>query len=188
MIIGLTLLAILAVVFAAFSWIGLRHRARAKTASALSIPDSWSISTGTYDGKQLFTRFNTALLSFEGRPLYPKQLGIAVPLNRQTTDGLPDPDESTELYELEEVIRSRLTASNESLLTGVITTSNMREFVLYTCDPPAALWKVQQLKKETTHHEIQFVFKDDPEWEIFKAFAVPQPANDPIDPTEHTAP
>jgi thiamine monophosphate synthase len=76
-----------------------------------------------------------------------------------------------ELGEIEDAILRRFTVGNESLFAGVITTGNMREFVLYTSDEVGAVAKAQQLAKEIRHHQVQFVVNDDPEWNVFKQFS-----------------
>src|SRR5262245_12941858 len=75
--------------------------------SSWKIGDSWSIGHGTKLGKPIFTRFNLALKPIVGRPEYSHQLGIAVPLNDPTVDGLPTSDEAKQLNEIEDEIERR---------------------------------------------------------------------------------
>lgn len=139
--------------------------------SSWKIPERWSVGRGQKDGKPVFTRFNVALKPFVGRPEFAHQLGIAVPLNAPTPDGLPTGVEAAELNQIEDEITSRFLRGNESLFAGVITTNGMREFILYTRDPQAALAKAAALTGDIRHHHIQFVIHDDPGWENFKLFA-----------------
>jgi hypothetical protein len=164
----------LLIVVAALVW---QRRAQRKPAqlegpvSSWNIPESWSVGRGELHGKPLITRFNLSLRGAIGHASFHKQLGIAVPFNHQTENGLPENQEMKELGEIEDVILRRFTVGNESLFAGVITTGNMREFVLYTSDEVGAVAKAQQLVKEIRHHQVQFVVNDDPEWNVFKQFS-----------------
>jgi hypothetical protein len=62
-------------------------------------------------------------------------------------------------------------AENQSLFVGVITTSGMREFVLYTSDEEVATAKIRGLAERTTSHEVQFMVKEDAEWEVYKGLS-----------------
>jgi len=135
------------------------------------IPEKWSVGQGAYEGRPLITRFNMGLKPFVGDPEYPNQLGIAVPFKDRTADGLPTAAEIEELNSIEDEIAKRLTVGNESVLAGVITTNNMREFVLYTSDAKAATAKAEKLRKDVTTHRIQFEMHVDPGWQNFKDLA-----------------
>jgi hypothetical protein len=139
--------------------------------SSWKIEEKWSVGHGERDGKPIFTRFNLGLKPFVGRPEFAHQLGIAVPLNAPTPDGLPDGAEGEELNQIEDEINRRFLTGNESLFAGVITTNGMREFILYTTDPQAALAKAAELARDIRHHQIQFVMHDDPGWENFRLYA-----------------
>ena len=136
--------------------------------SSWRITDSWSIGHGERDGKPIITRCNMGLLPALGNAAFNKQVGIAVPFNHPTASGLPEPEEDAQLHQMEEEIGRRFTLNNESLLACIITTGNMREFVLYTSDEAAAVVEVEQLAKDTNHHEIQHVVNVDPEWNVFR--------------------
>jgi hypothetical protein len=138
--------------------------------STWKIPEKWSIGPGTQDGRPIFTRFNAGLKPYAGRPEFSHQLGIAVPLKNPTPDGLPTQAEAEQLNQIEDEMGRLLLAGNESLLAGVITTNGMREFVLYTSDPAAAMAKAADLARRVHHHEVQFVMNDDPEWKAFSRF------------------
>lgn len=135
------------------------------------ITDSWSIGYGDHEGKPIFTRCNMGLLPAVGNAAFGKQLGIAVPLNHPTADGLPEAEESVYLDDVEGDIGRRFTVNNESLFACIVTTGNMREFVLYTSDEAAAGVKAEELAKDTKHHEIQYVLSDDPGWRVFRQLA-----------------
>jgi len=139
--------------------------------SSWKIPQQWSLGRGQRNGKAIFTRFNVALKPFIGRPEFPDQVGIAVPLKNPAPGGVQTGSEAQELNQIEDEIKRRFLPANESLFAGVITTDGMREFVLYTRNPRAVVAKATELSREIRHHQIQFVINGDPEWENFKTFA-----------------
>jgi hypothetical protein len=139
--------------------------------SSWVFPDQWSIAKGMRNGKPIITRFNVGLRAVMGHAPFGKQVGIAVPLSHPTDNGLPGSEESRQLSDLEDEIRRRFSVGNESLFAGVITTGGMREFVLYTSNEVGAVAKAQQLARETTHHQVQFVVNDDAGWDVFKTFS-----------------
>lgn len=119
----------------------------------------------------MVTRINRGLDAVAGHSLFPTQIGIAIPLNQPRPDGLPDGEEQKVLYQIEDWIRAELAAENRSLFVGVITTSGMREFVLYTSDEEAATEKIRNLVDRTKSHEVQYIVKDDAEWAVYKALS-----------------
>lgn len=116
----------------------------------------------------MFGRFNTALAPLAGRAEFSTRIGVAVPLNDPTEDGLPQGAEFAELNEMEDLLERRLTAGNESLLAGVITTNGMREYVLYSSNAGKAIEKIQQVAAELPHHTLQWIVDDDPQWQVFR--------------------
>jgi hypothetical protein len=137
----------------------------------VKIPEKWSVGQGTDDGKPIITRFNMGLKPYLGDSEFPNQLGIAVPFKQHSADGLPTTAEIKELDAIEDEIVKRFTVGNESLFAGVVTTNNMREFILYTSNAKAATAKAEKLRKDITTHAIQFEMHDDPEWQNFKNLA-----------------
>lgn len=139
--------------------------------SSWVIPDQWSVASGMREGKPIITRFNMGLHAVIGHPSFRKQVGIAVPFSHARNNGLPGTEEDKQLSDLENEILRRFSVGNESLFAGAITTAGMREFVLYTSDETAARAKAQQLVREATHYNVQFVVNDDPEWNVFKTLS-----------------
>lgn len=165
---GVVLIVVLA---GAFYALRSRTRLALKTEGPIAswqIPSSWTVSRGHYQGKPMFGRFNEGVASLAGRAEFPTQIGVAVPLNDPTEDGLPQGAEFAELNEIEDRLEQRLTVGNESLLVGVITTAGMREFILYSSDAKQAVAKVQHLAQTIRHHQLQWVVNDDPQWQVFR--------------------
>ncbi len=135
------------------------------------IPESWTVATGTRNGLPIIVRINAALTPLVGNRAFKTQVGIAVPLNRRTDNGLPLPDEGAQLDAIEDDICRRFTPGNQSLLVAAITTANMREFVLYTSNATSAIENARQLARELKRHQIQHVVNDDPRWSVFRALA-----------------
>ena len=136
----------------------------------INAESGWQIARGEYEGKVIFTRFNTAYKPVAGHPEYAHQVGIAIPFRAPLPTGLPSPEESAELQEVEDVLCAELEANKESVLVGVITTGGMREFVLYTSAPQRVQEKFDSLKTRITTHEIQLMIQRDKSWDTYKRF------------------
>jgi hypothetical protein len=115
----------------------------------------------------MFVRSNTGYREFGSVPGYEHQVGIAVPLKKAETTGLPSPTEDALLGEVEDVICSSLEEHAESLLVAVITTGGMREFVFYTREPQRVQRRFEQLRNRITSHEIQLMIQSDRTWRIY---------------------
>jgi uncharacterized protein DUF695 len=97
-------------------------------------PDDWGLGQGEINGKPLFVRFRSGLREAAGHPLYPFQIGVAVPFINPNEHGLPTHEETNELNELEETIERALTEKDEAIFVASITTDGMREFVFYATE------------------------------------------------------
>ena len=167
---GAGLIAVGAVAFCVARSKGQPQLTFAGPISSWRIANSWSVGRGEFEGKPIFTRFNEGLAPLAGRPEFAKQIGVAVPLNDPTRDGLPQGAEFGQLNEIEDLLERRLTDQNKSLYAGAITTNAMREFVLYTSDADEAVLKIRELAQHVAHHKLQWVINDDPEWRVFKKY------------------
>jgi len=133
----------------------------------LPIDGPWSIAEGENDGNVMIVRSNAGYRDFGSVPGYEHQVGIAVPLRRPEPTGLPSPEENFELGEIEARICNSLQEQAESLLVAIITTSGMKEFVLYTRDPQRVKQRFEQLRNQVTSHELQLIIQADEDWEIY---------------------
>lgn len=139
--------------------------------SVRDLPDNqWAVATGNNDGRPVLVRHNRACRCIRGHPDYPHQVGVAIPLNDPRADGFPTDAEDVALHAIEEALETRLTANGEAVMTTVITTNGMREFVFYTSNPDATRAKLEQLDCETAAHQVQHVIQYDPQWGIFQEF------------------
>ena len=136
--------------------------------NAISLKENWSISKGSHQGNLLLIRFNTDAKRIIGHPDYQHQVGIVIPINSPTEIGLPDNAESVDLNKIEDLLVNQLQENNESLLVAVITTSGVREFVLYTSDPQNLKEKFDLIKEFVQTHEPQIIIQPDEKWEIYK--------------------
>ena len=131
-----------------------------------TLPEKWAVSQGTYDGKPIFTRFNVGLRQAAGHAAFPIQVGVAVPLKQPDSNGLPVADESAELNLIEDELE-RLVGTR-AILVGVITTSGMREFILYTGEGDWIAQFHQDLQGAVSHHEIQVMAQRDEAWATYR--------------------
>ncbi len=143
-------------------------RKRRATVSTAVEAASWKVYQGEHDGKELFARFNAALANASDRASYPIQIGVALPLNAPDDRGLPQSAEMDELAAIEELLVEMV--GTHAVLVGVITTSSMREFVLYS---PEGSWIPEfhaDLQREVQSHRIDAMARTDADWSVYRSF------------------
>jgi hypothetical protein len=133
-----------------------------------SLSEAWSVSHGVRSGKPLVARFNKGLKQAAGHPSFPIQIGVAVPLKSPNDQGMPTNEEAEQLNAIEDELM-RL-AGGRAIIAGVITTSGMREFVLYTSDGAWIPQFDQDLKAAIPHHDLQVMAQRDENWNTYRTF------------------
>jgi type IV secretory pathway TrbD component len=82
---------------------------------------------------------------------------------------MPGAAEAEQLNAFEDAVIER--AGNRAVLVGVITTSGMREFVLYTGSGEWIAAFHQDLIAALPTHTVQVMAKTDPKWSTYRQFA-----------------
>ena len=137
-----------------------------------ALPDGpWTVASGDSDGAPLFIRLNTGAATVARHPSLLHRVGIAVPLLAPDTDGLPGAEESGALSRIEASIESALRVGHESILTVVLTTGGMREFVLYTSTPHNVEKGVAAVRTGFPGYEVQCYVEHDKDWDGYASFA-----------------
>jgi hypothetical protein len=142
-------------------------RKKKLSSDRVPIEGPWSIAEGRNKGQVMFVRSNAGYREFGSVEGYEYQVGIAVPLRKAETTGLPSPAEDALLGEIEDVICGSLEEQAESLLVAVITTSGMREFIFYTREPQRVRERFEQLRNRIKSHEIQLMIRPDSAWRVY---------------------
>ncbi|MDH5615712.1 MAG: DUF695 domain-containing protein [Acidimicrobiia bacterium] len=124
------------------------------------------IITGTHEEKPLIARFDTSSEQLKGR--YSVQVGVAIPLNDPTPEGLPTPGEDEQLGTIEATLLRKI--DQQCVLVGVITTAGMREFVLYTNSSAWIEAFHQAFQAAVPTHQVQVMAKTDPDWSVYRSF------------------
>jgi hypothetical protein len=136
------------------------------------LPDGpWSVLEGQYDERPMFVRLNSGARAVAKSVELAHRIGIAVPLLSPSDDGLPTSSEGAVLASIEDALCESLRAGTEVVLTVVITTSGMREFVFYCAMPTHVSPAVASVRQQFPSYEIQLVEESDPDWIVFDQFA-----------------
>jgi hypothetical protein len=131
----------------------------------------WSVLQGEYGERPMFIRLNSGARTVAASAELAHRIGIAVPLLSPNEDGLPTSSEGAALVSIEDALCASLRAGTEVILTVVITTSGIREFVFYSSVPAHVATAVASVREEFPTYEIQLVEESDPEWMVYKQFA-----------------
>jgi hypothetical protein len=137
----------------------------------LSGDGEWAMLEGESDGRPMIVRRNGTPAEYAGHSELPFRLGVAMPFIRPDENGFPDADETAAANDIEDALVDYLEESQAGVLTLVITTSGMREYVCYVRSTEEAEAAVQAAATGGNEHDVQYYVEEDPEWEIYAQFA-----------------
>jgi len=137
-------------------------------ATPVDIADAWQLSEGDYDGRRLIARFNEGAKVIMGRPGYSIQIGVAVPFNAATDEGMPSDADMQALEAFEDVVIEM--AGSRGVLVGIITTGGMREYVLYTGSGDWIEGFHHDLRAALPSHDVQVMAQQDQKWSVYRQF------------------
>ena len=130
----------------------------------------WSLLTAQDGDQPLVVRRNDSASELIGSPQYRTRVGVASPFKRPTENGMPEREESDQLYEIEDTLRTRLESDELALLVLTITGGNVKELVFYARDRGKAQLAIDAVRSEITSHDIQNYLEDDPDWAVYREF------------------
>jgi hypothetical protein len=129
--------------------------------------DEWSVSLGTLDDAPIIIRINNSCSALVGT--HPIQIAITLPLNEPRPGALPSPDEDERLGTVQDKLVARL--GDRGVLSAVITTGEMQEFVVYA---RSADWIEQfhhKLEAAVPDYNVDVIAKTDADWSIYRSLA-----------------
>lgn len=132
--------------------------------------NEWSVEQSELNGKPIFLRSNVGFKLFKDKNNFPYRIGFAFPLLNPKINGLPTDSEMNQLNEIEDLLDKRLVKKKSALLTLVITTVGMREFVFYSNQPDTIKKQIDSIKRSIMKHELQFYIEKDKNWSVYKEF------------------
>jgi hypothetical protein len=132
--------------------------------------DTWTTVAGAHAGKPLLARVDTAYGDPVTRGNRDLRIGVAIQYRKERPDGFPGSADAAALLAAEEEI-VRLVGTR-AVMVMVLTTDNMREFVLYTANGD---WVApfHRALATTTSPDVQVVASTDPEWSVYREFLRP---------------
>jgi hypothetical protein len=137
-----------------------------------NLPDGpWSVLQGEYDERPMLVRLNSGARAVARSADLAHRIGVAVPLLSPDDDGLPTASENAALVGIEDALCESLCAGAEVVLTVIITTSGMREFVFYCSMPANVPPAIASVRERFPTYEIQLVEESDPEWKVYDQLA-----------------
>jgi hypothetical protein len=127
--------------------------------------DPWEFFTGVAaDGTEFLARFATRYRDDEPfRREHTIRIGIAIPFSWRLRAR-----HGARLEAIEEEVISA--AGDATTLVGVITTSKMREFVLYSGAPERIPDFHDELRRAFPKYDVQVVAEEDPDWQVYDDF------------------
>lgn len=133
-----------------------------------NITDQWLILDGENAGYPMIIRLNTGVKEIVGHPLFPYRIGIAIPLKHPQENGLPIHEEQQYFYQIEEEIYNLFQNNDEAFVCILITTSNFKEYVMYSKTNQKIKQKIHALKSKFPEYDFQHYVQKDKNWDMYK--------------------
>lgn len=128
----------------------------------------WSVHVSEKDGSIISLRLNEDINAYVCHPQYAFSLAVSVSLRQANELGLPDEEEKNILGELEAVFIEQLVDNMLCVFAAAVTAEGIREFIFYTYAPQQCEKILRILNETWMHHDIQYVLKEDPNWDVFE--------------------
>ena len=130
--------------------------------------DSWAIAEGDHEGKPVLVRFRHKLRNVTDVSGYPQLLQITWPYEEADESGMPEAEDSNAMELFEEHMIAAFEHDQHAVLTAVITTDGVRQWIIYTGDLEECGKRLSAMPHEQDEYPIELVADDDPEWEFLR--------------------
>ena len=100
-----------------------------------------------------------------------RSIKFTVPFNVHNDRPFPERLDREGFEKIEEAIENRLVETNIAVFATIVTTNNIREFLLYVGDAALAQAAAEKLIADIDHHKISFRLESDPDWDAWSKFA-----------------
>lgn len=131
---------------------------------------TWGIAESVLETSPLIVRYNETAREWLGHKDLPIKLGFAIPLNSPNENGLPDPDESYQLNEIEDTIVREVSSKARGLYVLALTTGVMKEFVFYISPGTDIKTLHESIQALVGTHEVQCMAIMEPNWQSYVDF------------------
>jgi hypothetical protein len=149
-------------------------RPRSQHLGKLALPPDdqqrWRVARSECEGAPLIVRYNVTAGEWAGHPELPIKLGVAIPLNRPDSAGLPDSDENAALNQIEDVVAGEVLSATFGVYALALTTGEMREFVFYIASGADIATVHARIREQVPGHDVQCMAVEDRQWETYRTF------------------
>lgn len=129
-----------------------------------STNETWSVYQGDLNGKPLLVRVNTGVGQDVYGARYKFRTGIAIPFKHPQKGAFPTPEENGHIDKIEDVIFELFRKDHRGLVCAVITTNEMKEFMVY-CETSNVDDVVHELKNKFHEYDFQSYLVKDENWD-----------------------
>lgn len=126
--------------------------------------DAWAVAEGTHEDKLVLVRFRhnfRQVLDFEG---YHLLLQITWPFFEVDPSGMPGVEDAEAMEQFEQRLLVAYEHDFHAVLTAVITTNGVRQWLFYTSDLEECGDRLTEMPQEAEPYPIELVADEDPEW------------------------
>ncbi len=136
-----------------------------------SAAEEWVVTKHEIDGRVAAVRTNAALPALASKKEFGRSIKFTVPFNVHNDRPFPERLDREGFEKIEEAIENLLVETNIAVFATVVTTNNIREFLLYVGDATLAQAVAEKLIADIDHHKISFRLESDPDWDAWSKFA-----------------
>jgi hypothetical protein len=130
----------------------------------------WTMATAEDGGKPLIFRIRNETPAFANKEGYPHLMAVSWQYTSPNDSGMPSPDETQRMSDLEDLLDSGLEGSREAFLTVAVTGNGVREWQWYARNPEHVMAQVNKTLGHLDPFPIEISFQDDPEWAGYEGF------------------
>ncbi len=142
------------------------------TQNKFKMKEEWTVLHGEHNHTPIIIRLNTGCKEIMGSENYSFRMGIALPFLKPQTDGFPSKEEKINLDLIENEIFEIFQENDFSIISAIITTNNMIEFMIYISDEKSAEGRINMIGSKHPSYKFQCYIVEDKDWNGYKDFLI----------------
>jgi hypothetical protein len=129
----------------------------------------WSMAVGDDEGRPVLFRVRTEMPAELVRAGLPHLIAMLWPYQPDNDAGLPSSADAEQMSAFEDCLTNALQATDQAIMTAVVTGTGLREWQWYVRDPEETMRRVQEaISAAGLSVPVEFAGDPDPQWEGYQ--------------------
>ena len=133
--------------------------------------DNWLVAMSDIDGLPAAIRLRADVKSFIASGNHRHYLRVVWEISDPDENGLPSDHEIQRLESFEDHLCRAVEANDDAILTFVITSDGLRQWLFYSKDLEESEHRINQLPQEEERYPIELTAKEDASWSEYDLVA-----------------